>query len=137
MSTFLKLLPLELEGVDKSQYIDPGSEVEKTDNIVGTAPDNLKKLYTLWKLKDKAAAELALKATYSRSKEEVIEHLSKASEYHYKAEALKQLFWVAIHDEFSLWDKEVAGIRTGWQVIWHDDDNPSPDLRDYLQRLFG
>lgn len=128
MSTFLRLLPFELQEVQ--EYSEPDSEVEKGDHIVGIMSDDLKKLYTLWRQFSYRASELALQLEYGR------QNVSRAEvdEIKTKAGLLGGLFWIAVSDEFGLWNRKSTGVRKGYKVVWSDEEGP--DLSSFLRRLF-
>ncbi|GAJ23799.1 unnamed protein product, partial [marine sediment metagenome] len=87
MSTFLGLLPIDLQEV--KEYQEPDMETERGDHIVGTMSDDLKKLYTLWRQFSYRASELALQLAHGR------QNVSRGevAEIRTKAEVLKELFW--------------------------------------------
>ena len=120
-STFMSLLPLELSAVDESQYIEPLEFTESDMNYLGEATEIMKKLYTLWLLKDKAAEECYTQARYSRTDEERKLHDAAGAEYRTKAQAVRQLFWIAVQDEFNTWGKESVGIVKGWRIYWSNE----------------
>lgn len=127
MSTFIKLLPLELAEIKEFQ--EPTADVVKGDHVVGEMSEDLKKLWTLWKQSAYRASELSLQHRYGQ------QNVTKAqaTEAETKAEVLNIIFWIAIHDEFSLWDKNSTGVRRGFKVVWSDETHP--DIPQFLRRL--
>ena len=130
MTTWLKLLPLELQEI--TDFIEPPQKVVRGDNLVGVMSDDLKKLYTLWMLVDKEAEQSKLNYRFTHKPED--EH--KALEYGAKTEALRCLFWVCLKEEFDLWSKSISGIREGWQVCWTDESVYRFPFTDLFRGLF-
>lgn len=114
MSTWLKLLPLELKEV--SDFLEPTEEIKAGEEIVGVVSDELRKLYTLWKTLRKSADLLIVELEYKKVTDE---ERGKIAELKSKARALELLFWVGVADELRLWDHvgSVPGMRTGWRVV--------------------
>ena len=131
MTTWLKLLPLELQEI--TDFMEPPAEIKKNDNVVGVMSDDLKKLYTLWMMCTREAEQAKLNHRFSHSLED--EH--KAVEYKAKAEALRHIFWTCLNEEFDLWNKYTSGIRKGWQVCWSEESDDEPHIPDFLRRLLG
>lgn len=132
MSTWIKLLPLEINEIKPDDYIEPAFPLEKRDHEVGAMTDELKKLYTLWRLVEKEAAQTYIEFKYSKTHDDSI--LMKSVELRDKSEILKELFWVSLKDEFKLWAKDV-GVRKGYIVVWFENEEQSPG--DILRGLFG
>jgi len=131
MSTFLKLLPLELQEI--KTYSEPHVEVGDNDHTVGTMSDELKKLYTLYMSYLRRAEELKLEARFGQIAD-TVEHSARTFEMKSKAEVLAGLFWVGVNDAFSLWTKPSSGVRKGYTVVWSDSEDN--DLSSFLQKLF-
>lgn len=132
MSTWLKLLPIELDSVQN--IIEPDYPIEKDDRIVGQMPESTKKLFTLGRLLEKDALQSAVNSHYCTDKGQKLELDAKANEYKDKSQVVKLLMWIGIRDELGLWGENI-GIRTGFKVVitpGHEDDVPP-----FLRRLFG
>ncbi|GAI05743.1 unnamed protein product [marine sediment metagenome] len=129
MSTFIKLLPLELDEV--KEYREPDMPVAEEDHIVGDMSESLKKLWTLWKQTAYTASSLTLQLRYGE------QNVSKGQIYELdaKAEALRGLFWIALNDEFELWDKIHVGVRKGFKVVWNEEE--MPHIPPFLKGLMG
>jgi len=113
MSTWLKLLPLELEGID--ELIEPIDEVKEGETIVGVVSDDLKKLWTLFRSIRKSADLLSIEVKYRQAG---AEENGKISELLSKARALELIFWIGVFDELQLWGHpDQPGLRIGWQVV--------------------
>ena len=133
MSTFLKLLPLELNGIEPDDYVQPKAPLGNRENQVGVMSDDLKKLYTLWNNLEKDASQHLLDYKYSNRQDDLL--LAKAAELGSKAEIVKGLFWVSFNDEFELWNKRNIGIREGFIAVWYEET--SPPLPPFLRGFFG
>ncbi len=130
ISTFLKLLPLEIE--ETTDYTDPGYELEPEDHVVGVMSDYLKKLYTVMVAKDGTMKALLAKIEFLDTEEELKETITRLNEMKSKRSAIADVFWICLKDEFSLWGKNDVGVRTGFEVVWTD----SP-MRRMLGGFFG
>jgi len=127
MSTFIKLIPLDLAEI--KEFKEPDMPVTEGDHVVGDMGEDLKKLWTLWKQSAYRASELKLQLRYGQ------QNVTKAqvNEAMIKARAINDIFWIALSDEFGLWDKNSTGVRQGYKVVWSDET--APDLPDFLRRL--
>ena len=131
MSTWLKLLPLELQELDKLS--EPDTQIKPGDHEVGVMSDDLKKLYSLYRSVDRASDQAKLDYRHSLE-EERAQLVGRAAELDKKAEVLRELFWIGVNDEFNLWSKRATGIRKGWKVVWYTrEEGPLGRLMD----LFG
>lgn len=126
MGTFWKLLSLELSSLDQNDFFEPDAELEQDDQIVGDLSEELIRLYTMWRLLEKQAAERMIEAKYGRlSDEQKWEMVCKGKELHIKAELLSELFWIEVKDEHHLWDKSSIGVRKGRKVVWFEEKKPT------------
>jgi hypothetical protein len=116
MSTFIKMIPLELQDVD--HYFEPKFELIDGDHVVGVMSADLKKLFTLGQQYALRVEELKIKYRFSDENSEDIQ--AKINELSSKTDALRTLFWIAVSDEFSLWNRASTGVRRGYQVVWSD-----------------
>jgi hypothetical protein len=131
MSTFLKLLPLELQ--DVKQLSEPNEDVKRGEHVLGKCSDDLKKLFSLSVQKMKEAKRMAFEESMADEKNE--ENSVKAFEIKTKAELIRTLFWVGVRDELECWDKENLWLRKGWKIVWID--TPTLNLGDIIGRFFG
>ncbi len=132
MSTWLKLLPMELDSVH--DIINPEEPVDKGEKIVGQMPESVKKLFTLGRLLEKDANQSLLDGRYCPDKERKLELEAKAAEYGAKSTVIKMLMWIGIRDEFGLWGSNV-GIRNGFKVVVVPNTND--DAQSFFGHLFG
>ena len=133
MSTWLKLLPMEVKEVEG--LVLPEAPLGPNDHVVGILDDDMKKLYTLYRSVDKQSDLARLEYVHSSS-EDRVSLSSRARELQMKAATLKDIFWIGVQDSFGLWDKEYVGVRVGWQVVWYDLKRGTSfmDLLDHLSR---
>lgn len=134
MSTFLKLLPLELSGIDESDLIEPGFKPEKNDNVVGEMPDMCRRLFTLGLGLEKTARQYLLDAQYCTDKAVKSQLLAKANESAKKAQVLMLLMWIGIRDELELWGENI-GMREGFKVVTRPDMDD--DVPPFFKGLFN
>lgn len=134
MSTWMKLLELELSSMDKGEIIEPPAEMEQGDRAVGEMSDAVRRLYTLGRMLRKNASQLALDCHYCSDKTKRVELEARTSELTAKAQAIIDIMWIAIKDELSLWGENV-GIRIGFKVVTSSE---SPNgMPPFLRRLLG
>jgi len=135
MSTFLRLLPLELAEIEEDSFIEPEDEVAPNEHVVGEMTPDQKRLYTKCRLLRKEGLDVLNNLTICRRNEQ--QQLAKASELARKSQAISEMFWVAINDEFALWDKDHIGVREGFKVVWIESNNEeTPPPGDFLKWLF-
>jgi len=132
MSTWLKLLPLELDGINKSDFIEPDHPLTKGDQEVGEMSVMSRQLYSLGISLEKAANQHNLDATYCNDSAKKPELEARATELMSKARILKELMWVGIRDEFGLWGENI-GVRVGYKVVSRPSDTDIPPI----MRLLG
>jgi len=138
MSTWLKLLPVELGEITEKEYIEPQEELDPQKfHIVGEMTDDLKRLYTLWLVLSKERDECALTAKYAKDEREEKLNIAKYAELEEKTDVVKRIFWISLRDEFGLWNK-LDGIRVGvskgFKVVWAERP---PRGRSFLDGLMG
>ena len=130
MLTWLKMLPMELDSI--TEYLNPGTPIDYKDKIIGTASNDLKKLYTLWRLKEKEAEQNKIDIKFGKSQEERTESIIFLRKNMEIFESLRGLFWIAVKDEFDLWKVEASvGIRSGFTVVT-TDRYPEENIMDIL-----
>lgn len=130
MSTFLKLLPLELQ--DIQNYIEPRQKKMEGDHVVGVMSDDLKKLWTLCQQYAESSAKAEAKLRFGSGVEEELG--GKVNELSEKAKVLRDIFFIAVCDEFELWDKKSTGVRKGFEVVWTEEDDSLPP---FIRRILG
>ena len=135
MSTWLKLLPLELSGMDKVEIIEPEYPVGKNDHLVGEMSDMTRRLFTLGRLLEKDANQSKLDAQYCPDKARKAELQSRANEFMVKSNIIKELMWVGIKDEFGLWNISI-GVRAGFKVVTMPDSQ-NDDIPPFFKGLFN
>jgi len=137
MSTFLKLLPLELEQLEGKQYLEPPVAVSDNETVVGEVGDYARRLFTLWRMKERAAREHQVAAEFTTDKAEAVRLMRMRHECIMKAKAISCLFWIAVRDEFELWGVSHVGINEGWKVTCCDTDSDTHiTLNDIIRRMF-
>jgi len=120
MSTWIKLLPLELDSIEESSIIEPDVEPEVDDRIVGVMPLTAKKLYTLSKLLEKEADTSILARKYCANKDAKFGLESRVHQYSAKAQFCKMALWISLRDEFELWHENIR-VCTGFRVVTYDE----------------
>ncbi len=115
MNTWMKLLPLDVGGVTERML--PQGDIDPGDTVVGTLPDELINLYSLWQATAKESQRTLVDVGYARSDEDLIARYDELAD---KAKALEYLFWIGVKEHFKLWGvgiKETLGIRQEYQIV--------------------
>jgi hypothetical protein len=133
MSTWIKLLPLELDSIKDSDIIEPDWEVQSGDCIVGEMSYTMKRLFTLSRILEKEADQLMLTRKYCANKEMKLELEAKINQYRTKAEFVKLAAWISVKDELGLWHKNV-GVRFGFKVVTFEAQD---DADNMLRGMLG
>lgn len=115
MSTWMKLLPMELE--DIKDFADTGKETHPEDKVIGTLTDEHRQLFTLWHRLKRAADLEEVELKYEASAETRAERQGKCFELFQKATCLENLFWIAVNEDFKLWPTQFLAIRKGWVLV--------------------
>jgi len=135
MSTFLKLLPLELDGIDNDHIIEPDYPITKDDKVIGTMSESIKKLFTLGRLLEKDAKQTALDMEFCTDRTKKREMVAKVAELAAKSTVIKHLVWIGIRDETGEW-LETVGVRSGFKVVIASEQ--PDDMPPFMKRIiFG
>lgn len=124
MSTFLKLLPLELQSLDK--IVEPNIPMQKGDNLIGIVNDDtIQRMYTMSVELRRETEQIMLNAKYA-NEDESKELMVKATELGMKSSTIGALLWVMIRDDFHCWDKDSLDLRSGWKLVWNKPKVTNP-----------
>jgi len=133
------ILPEDLAEYIEEAPIDEIPEPQEVmtpgDHVVGILNEGLIRLFGLaCVLMEKAAgqeqmADYLLADGYADQSNAA--H-AKMDKYLIKYEVIAELLLLKIRSDFNLWDKPNIGIRTGFRVVWFNDDtdsivHPSPE----------
>jgi hypothetical protein len=133
MSTWVKLLPIELDNIKASDIIEPNFKAEKGDRIVGTMSDATKRLFTLCCWLEKEADQAILDRKYcTKSDEERLD--IKINQCKVRASFIRTAMWISIKDELGLWNSNI-GIRSGFKVVTMEDSEG--DIGNIMRRMLG
>lgn len=132
MSTWLKLLPLELDGI--TNFIEPDHPLTEGDQEVGEMSDMSRQLFTLGRLLEKDARQLRLDAHYCNDEVKKLELEGKCAELMDKSNVVRELMWIGIKDDFGLW-RDSIGVRVGYKVVTRPDT--SNDVPPIIRLLGG
>ena len=133
MSTWLRLLPLELDSIEADSCMNPNHKLEPTDNKMGIMSQTSRQLYTLAMLVGKDAKQNMLDSEYCVDESRRNELRAKAAELGEKSSVLMQLMWISVRDELHMWGYSV-GIRENFVVVRTPDTNDTPP---FIKRLLG
>lgn len=133
MSTWLKLLQLELDSINESDIIEPNHPVGDDDRVVGDMSDIDKRLFTLGNLMERDAKQSHLDATYCNDSAKKVELIAKANEFIAKSSIIHDMMWVNIKEELGLWTGAAIGVRAGSKVVVRPPDEIPPIIRGFLE----
>lgn len=125
MSMWLRLLPLELDGVNLDDIVEPENPVDETGDVIGEMDITCKKLYTLYMFNMQAADKLALDARYCKDKDKRKEFIAGSIKSHMLAQALYQILFMEIRDQFNCWDMNLD-IKAGFKIVSSPTGKQSP-----------
>ncbi len=124
-TTWLDLLPRELELIGEDELIDPGDPMGRDEELIGEMTLNQKKLYTLLEKMSKELDELTVQAKYAPYKEKE-NYVSKLHEIKDKVDVIKEIFYISLKDHFGIW-KQIPkwqedgvigiGVRADFKVV--------------------
>ena len=135
MPTWLDSATTQLGNLVEAEFFEPQVEVGEKDHIVGTAGEEIRRLFTLAQLFTRKAMETAVEARFSHGTDQE-KILVKSTRLAKNAEVLMEILWISVKDSFNLWGRPSIGLRKGWQVVWTDQPD-MPTLGDVLGGLFG
>ena len=125
MATWLRLLPLELDGVDIDGVAEPENPLNDGDNVIGDMDDTCKKLYALYLFNMQAADKLAVEARYCKDKDKRKELTAGSYKSSMLAYALYQIMFMEIRDQFKCWDMNLD-IKVGFKIVSFPIGQQSP-----------
>ena len=126
-------MPLEIQEV--TEYLQPQQPKEENETVIGTLPEELIKLYSLWTATSRESDRVLVELRYSRDKS-LIDRYDELSD---QAKVLELLFWIGVKEHFKLWgvlpkENVQVGIRQEYQIVkFSREDNMPP----FLKGLFG
>ncbi len=124
---------MPMENLWKPEF-DPTKDDPKA-SIVAGVPDDLKRLFTLYRDASAKASVAGAVAETARTPEQRDKLMAAATELHYTYRALKTLFWVSAQDYLGVWDGEKSlSITNNWE-FGVGDSEPEPGLEGLLNRL--
>lgn len=114
MSSWVMLLPTELDSI--TEYREPTTEVEDTDEVCGEASDFIKKLFTLRQMIGDDVLACMRKLELTTNPETIRKINAERFEAETRGKAIDSLLWIAVFDEFQLWGKGAIHLRQGFIV---------------------
>ncbi len=118
---FLRLLMVELDNIKESDYIDLSIELNSEDTIVDYAPDYVKKLYTLYRIKEKIVDMMKIEYK-NMSASDQQKHSGKLICLNTELDLILGLINLSIRSYFNLWDKHSIYLinKNKWRVVYND-----------------
>jgi hypothetical protein len=149
-TTFMSLLPMELNSISDNDLMEPPAPVERGEKVIADISNSLmlKKLFSLCSMKTRECLRLKNEIRFipESDSSDYVSLKSQIHEYEEKGELVRGLFWIGLKDELGLWNRDGIGIRTGWKVVelpehqrlFMRGGNLKPeDLRHLLGGFFG
>jgi hypothetical protein len=120
-----KLLLLEANIIEEKDLIEPGFPFEPGDRPIGTVPMELRKLYTLTRMRSDAMKHRIREVEDLRDSEpEKLQDQESAimDEFikrKYELDLIKDIFWFELRNYCHFWFGEDTsiGIRKGWAIV--------------------
>ncbi len=113
---------------------DPTEDDPKA-TIVGDVPDDLKRLFSLYRDASAKASVAKAFAETARTSEERERLEVAATELHYKYTAMKTIFWTSAQVYLGIWDgNKSLSITSKWK-FGVSESEPEPGLEGLLNRL--
>ncbi|MBI2010762.1 MAG: hypothetical protein HYS89_00785 [Candidatus Colwellbacteria bacterium] len=120
---WLELIQRELEEMSEENLIEPDTEVEDGDHVVGRLSDlDLKKLYTLGIRRDQDGFENFVAANRSTDKAERERLTQRAARLRRESRLILGVFRLSIDAAFELWATPSVSIRKDWTVVWSEPE---------------
>ena len=133
-STWISNLSMELSMLKPEEYVQPEWVMKDKEVEVGELPDDLKRIFTLFRFYQKAAAQAAVELQFTPP-EGRLEARGKANELHSKADILYGMLWYAATEHFNLWHHPQVALRQGYQVVYSDEPPAHPQGMGF--NMFG
>lgn len=124
-STWISNLPLELSMLNPEDYVQPEWVKKDKEIVVGEMPDDLKRVFTLFRGYQKLAAQTSVELQFAYMDQKPVA-LGKTNEYNSKAEVLQRILWYSINEYFDLWTHPQIGVRQEYQIVYSDEIPPPP-----------
>lgn len=126
----LKFFISDVEGFDKSNHLEPLSESQEGDVIVGLMPDYIRSMYAIVRKveKDRDALSVEMKYMNIAQRNNTNSHFAEVNHTFY---TYYQLLMFEIRSHFDLWDKQKIMLLTGYRVAYSN----TPDSNDIFSQL--
>ncbi len=113
---------------------DPTEDDPKA-TVVADVPDDLKRLFSLYRDASAKASVAKAFAETARTSEERERLEVVATELHYKYTAMKTIFWTSAQAYLDIWDGNSSlSITSKWK-FGRSESEPEPGLESLLNRL--
>jgi hypothetical protein len=116
---FLRCIVIEMDNIKKEDYIEPVIEKETCDIDVGEASDYVKRLYTIFRQKEKTLDFMTVEYKHLSITDKK-EKYSKLSELSWTCEILHNMISMILRHEFNLWDKTNVNLIRQFKVIYKE-----------------
>jgi hypothetical protein len=117
--TWLDTIQMEAENMSPEDMVEPLSELEPGEIVVGEIEDDeLKKIFGIAMHFREASVETADLAGRVDDPEARQENLIEAIALRKKSRTLMDISWMTVKDRYDLWQKAQVGIRRGWKVVY-------------------
>lgn len=126
----LKFFINDVENFDKSNHLEPLSESQEGDVIVGLMPDHIRSMYAIVRKveKDRDALSVEMKYMNTTQRNNVSNRFAEVNHTFY---TYYQLLMFEVRSHFELWDKNKIMLLTGFRVAYSN----TPDVNDIIGAL--
>jgi len=117
--------------------LDPS---EKADSLIilGDVPEDLKRLFSLFRIEGTKATMARAAFEVGRTEKERAELEADYIEHQYKYRALKNLFWTCVQDHLGIWETgKTLSITVGWKFAISRDDSHNPGISELLDKILN
>lgn len=132
---FHERIAQEMEKLNEKDFIEPESIPEEGEHFIGLLPDELKRLYAVWRKRENSMHKLAADALFAAASivadsglirdsesckkldKDIKSMEAKVALLHEEEEALRSMFWVSVRDCFPELGAKTIGLRKGFKVV--------------------
>lgn len=120
----------DVENFDKSNHLEPLSESQEGDVIVGLMPDYIRSMYAIVRKveKDRDALTIEMKYMNTTQRNNTSNRFAEVNHTFY---TYYQLLMFEVRSYFELWDKNKIMLLTGYRVAYSN----TPDVNDMIGAL--
>lgn len=126
----LKYFISDVENFKQENHLEPLSESQEGDVIVGLMPDHIRSMYAIVRKVEKERDALCVEIKYMNTTQQnnANNHFTEVNHTFY---TYYKLLMFEVRSHFELWDKNKIILLTGYRVAYSN----TPDADDLFSRL--